>query len=86
MPLGIHIRPEISNSIPIMIIPFNPWVYSISFGYQEKYVLHTFSYSYNDDRILTVIAQSKQVLDINYNDWVNGIDINHHILQGFYRR
>ncbi|CAN7510567.1 C45 family autoproteolytic acyltransferase/hydolase [Rossellomorea sp. LjRoot5] len=37
--------------------------------------LHTFSYSYHDSRILTTIAGSKQVLDVNLQDWVNGYDI-----------
>lgn len=44
--------------------------------------LHTFSYSYNDSRILTAIAQSEQVLDINFQDWVNGKDVEESILTG----
>ncbi|EKN70069.1 hypothetical protein BABA_06821 [Neobacillus bataviensis LMG 21833] len=44
--------------------------------------LHTFSYSYNDSRILTTIAQSSQVLDINFQNWVDGENINDYILQG----
>lgn len=44
--------------------------------------LHTFSYSFKDSRILTSIAQSKQILDINFEEWVNGNNINYHILTG----
>ena len=44
--------------------------------------LHTFSYAYQDSRILTAIARSNQVLDINFQDWVNGENVNEHILQG----
>ncbi|WP_121604646.1 C45 family autoproteolytic acyltransferase/hydolase [Virgibacillus sp. Bac332] len=44
--------------------------------------LHTISYSYQDSRILTAIARSNQVLDINFQDWVIGENINDYILQG----
>ncbi len=44
--------------------------------------LHTFSYSFKDSRILTAIAQSNQVLDIDLEEWVNGTDIDQHILTG----
>jgi predicted choloylglycine hydrolase len=44
--------------------------------------LHTFSYSFKDSRILTTIAQSNQVLDINFQNWVEGKNINDQILQG----
>ena len=45
--------------------------------------LHTFSYSYQHSRILTTIARSSQVLDINFQDWVNGEDIREGSLSGF---
>lgn len=44
--------------------------------------LHTFSYSHQDSRILTAIARSNQVLDINFQDWIKGETINDHILKG----
>lgn len=44
--------------------------------------MHTFSYSYQDSRILTTIAQSKRVLDVNFQDWVNGKDIAEDMLEG----
>lgn len=44
--------------------------------------LHTFSYSYQDSRILTAIARSNQVLDVNFQAWVDGEPINEHILEG----
>ncbi|MCA0149467.1 MULTISPECIES: C45 family peptidase [Rossellomorea] len=44
--------------------------------------LHTFSYSYHESRILTTIAGSKQVLDVNFQDWVNGDDIRGKNLSG----
>lgn len=44
--------------------------------------LHTFSYAYKDSRILTTIARSDQVLDINFQDWVTGGNIKDHRLQG----
>ncbi|MGN8843110.1 C45 family autoproteolytic acyltransferase/hydrolase [Niallia sp. Sow4_A1] len=37
--------------------------------------LHTFSYSFNKSRIITSIAQGKEALDFNFNNWVNGKDI-----------
>lgn len=45
--------------------------------------LHTFSYSYQHSRILTTIARSSQVLDINFRDWVNGEGILEGSLNGF---
>ncbi|WP_181347977.1 C45 family peptidase [Thalassobacillus sp. CUG 92003] len=45
--------------------------------------LHTFSYAYSDARILTTIAQSSHVLDINFQQWVKGEDLNVHCLKGF---
>lgn len=44
--------------------------------------LHTFSYSYHESMILTTIARSSQVLDINFHDWVNGEDIREGSLSG----
>jgi predicted choloylglycine hydrolase len=38
--------------------------------------LHTFSYSYEDTRILTTIAQSETILDFHFHDWVKGQNIN----------
>jgi len=34
--------------------------------------LHTFSYSFVDSRILTAIAQSNQVIEMDFKDWVGG--------------
>lgn len=45
--------------------------------------LHTFSYSYQDSRVLTAIARSEQILDINFQDWVNGENIDEDVLEGF---
>lgn len=44
--------------------------------------LHTFSYSFQDERILTTIAQSNKILDVNFKDWVEGNDIAHNRLTG----
>lgn len=44
--------------------------------------LHTFSYSYHDSRILTSIAQSEQVLDVNFQGWVEGKNIVENTLKG----
>lgn len=44
--------------------------------------LHTFSYSFKDSRILTSVAQSNQILDINFDEWINGTNINDHLLTG----
>lgn len=44
--------------------------------------LHTFSYSYANARILTTIAQSSEVLDIDFDEWVNGKNIDQRILKG----
>ncbi|MUK88857.1 peptidase C45 [Ornithinibacillus sp. L9] len=52
-------------------------------NYEELFgTLHTFSYSYNKSRILTTIAHSNQVLDINFKDWVQGEDIDRDFIQG----
>lgn len=45
--------------------------------------LHTFSYSYPDSRILTTIAGSKEDLDVNFQEWVNGDDIRRKNLIGY---
>jgi predicted choloylglycine hydrolase len=45
--------------------------------------LHTFSYSYPNSRILTTIAGSKEVLDVNFQDWVTGGDILRKNLSGY---
>ncbi|MEI2664262.1 C45 family peptidase [Rossellomorea sp. LJF3] len=45
--------------------------------------LHTFSYSYHDSGILTTIAGSKEVLDVNFRDWVKGDDIHRKNLSGY---
>ncbi|TMU87274.1 peptidase C45 [Bacillus sp. BHET2] len=37
--------------------------------------LHTFAYSYQHSKILTTIARSNDVLNINFKDWVKGEDI-----------
>ena len=44
--------------------------------------LHTFSYSYQNTKILTSIAQSSQTLEIDFNEWVNGTNINVQKLKG----
>ncbi|HLR51670.1 MAG TPA: C45 family peptidase [Candidatus Avamphibacillus sp.] len=44
--------------------------------------LHTFSYSYHEARILTAIARGEQVLDINFQDWVDGENMDMDILEG----
>jgi predicted choloylglycine hydrolase len=44
--------------------------------------LHTFSYSFQHSGIMTAIAQSDQVLDFNFQDWVNGMDIKEQVLRG----
>lgn len=44
--------------------------------------LHTISYAYQDSQIKTTIAQSEQTLDINFQDWVDGKDINEEKLIG----
>lgn len=46
--------------------------------------LHTFSFSYQNSRLLTTIAQSNEKLDINFQNWVNGEDINISKLNGRY--
>lgn len=46
--------------------------------------LHTFSYSYQNSRLLTTIAQSNEILDIDFQHWVNGEDINISKLYGWY--
>lgn len=44
--------------------------------------LHTFSYSFKESRILTSIAQSNQVLDIDFEEWINGKDVSQQVLTG----
>ncbi|QKY70728.1 C45 family peptidase [Lentibacillus sp. CBA3610] len=44
--------------------------------------LHTFSYGYEDSRILTAIAQSDQVLDIDFDKWVAGKNMRVYNLHG----
>lgn len=46
--------------------------------------LHTFSYSYQNSRLLTTIAHSNEILDMNFQNWVNGKDINISKLNGWY--
>ncbi|MGD6801824.1 C45 family autoproteolytic acyltransferase/hydrolase [Rossellomorea vietnamensis] len=45
--------------------------------------LHTFSYGYKDSRIFTAIAQSGEVLDINFREWVSGKDVPINSMAGF---
>ncbi|WP_369899458.1 C45 family autoproteolytic acyltransferase/hydolase [Bacillus manliponensis] len=44
--------------------------------------LHTFSYSFHDGRILTTLARGNEILDINFNGWIEGEDIEHNCLTG----
>lgn len=44
--------------------------------------LHTFSYSFVDSRILTTVAQSNQVLEIDFEDWVHGNNTKETVLTG----
>lgn len=44
--------------------------------------LHTFSYSYQNSKILTTIAQSSQTIEVDFKEWVNGKDINVQRLKG----
>jgi len=44
--------------------------------------LHTFSYSYQDTRILTAVARGKMTLDINFQKWIDGENVNRTILEG----
>lgn len=44
--------------------------------------LHTFSYSLHDGRILTTLARGNEILDINFNGWIEGEDIEHNCLTG----
>jgi predicted choloylglycine hydrolase len=51
--------------------------------YEELFgTLHTFSYSFQNSRIMTAIAQSDQVLDIDFEEWVNGRDLKEQVLRG----
>lgn len=48
--------------------------------YDEKYneffgTLHTFAYSCNDKKVLTAVPNG-DVLEIDFNEWVNGKDLN----------
>lgn len=52
--------------------------------YENQFgTLHTFSYPYQNSRILTSIAQSNQVLDMDLQKWVDGEDINVQVLKGY---
>jgi len=44
--------------------------------------LHTFSYSYQDTIILTAVARGKTTLDINFQKWIDGENVNRAILEG----
>ncbi|WP_277673888.1 C45 family autoproteolytic acyltransferase/hydolase [Piscibacillus halophilus] len=44
--------------------------------------LHTLSYSFQNSRIMTTIAQSNQILDFNFEDWVKGENITAQMLKG----
>lgn len=44
--------------------------------------LHTFSYSYQNSKILTAIAQSGQCLDVDFKKWVDGRDLKVKELKG----
>lgn len=44
--------------------------------------LHTLSYSFLDSRIVTTIAQSNQILDFYFEDWVRGENISNQVLIG----
>ncbi|SHG64390.1 C45 family autoproteolytic acyltransferase/hydolase [Ornithinibacillus halophilus] len=45
-------------------------------NYNELFgTLHTFFYRFEDSRILTAIANGENILDFNFNDWVNGKDL-----------
>ncbi|MDQ0154702.1 C45 family autoproteolytic acyltransferase/hydolase [Robertmurraya andreesenii] len=44
--------------------------------------LHTLSYSYQNSRIITTIAQSEHVLDFNFQDWVDGENVEEQMLRG----
>ncbi|SDQ06427.1 C45 family autoproteolytic acyltransferase/hydolase [Virgibacillus salinus] len=51
--------------------------------YEELFgTLHTFAYDFKDSRLLTAIAQSSQIIDINFDDWVAGKAIRDQNLQG----
>lgn len=45
--------------------------------------LHTFSYGYEESRILTAIAQSGEALDINFQEWVRGKDVPINSMEGY---
>ncbi|MGM0845617.1 MAG: C45 family autoproteolytic acyltransferase/hydrolase [Bacillota bacterium] len=45
--------------------------------------LHTFSYGYRDSRILSSIAQSSEVLNIDFQEWVKGKDVPIESIGGF---
>jgi predicted choloylglycine hydrolase len=44
--------------------------------------LHTFSYSFNEGKIVTTVAQSEQFLEIVFQDWVDGNDITEEQMDG----
>lgn len=45
--------------------------------------LHTFSYSYKKAKILTTIAKSEGVLEIDLKDWVKGVNLDVQKMNGF---
>lgn len=51
--------------------------------YKELFgTLHTFSYSYKEQRILTSVARSNKSLDVNFKKWLSGQDIKDQFLYG----
>lgn len=53
-------------------------------NYKELFgTLHTFSYSYKEQRILTSVARSNKSLEINFKKWLSGQNIKDKILNGF---
>lgn len=52
-------------------------------NYDELFgTLHTFSYAYKDEMIITAIARSKQTLKIDFKKWMEGNNIQQQILRG----
>ncbi|HLR03269.1 MAG TPA: C45 family peptidase [Virgibacillus sp.] len=54
--------------------------------YTEEYheffgTLHTFAYSFDDNKVLTAIPGGK-MLEINFSEWVNGKDLNQREISG----
>ncbi|WP_102691973.1 C45 family autoproteolytic acyltransferase/hydolase [Rummeliibacillus pycnus] len=44
--------------------------------------LHTFSYSFKDEKILTSIAKGEQIIDINLQEWIQGNNLKETKLTG----